>query len=193
METNAHDTGKTYTLRIAGLVRRLPRVRVSPTLEIASFVMLGDTELVQRVAEALHEHPRYPRYEIDVLVCPEAKAIPLTHVLAELTKVNYVVVRKSVKSYMHRPVVERVTSITTEGEQTLVIDGNDAAILRGRNVCIVDDVVSTGGSVRAVQSLLQQVGCRVISTVTALLEEGGYEDDELVYLERLPLFPVTAE
>ncbi len=190
MKTEGTFTGETHTLRIAGLTRQLPRVRIKPNLEIASFVMLGDTELVENIAMALYEPPRYPRYRIDVLVCPEAKAIPLTHVLAALTEVNYVVVRKSVKSYMHNPVVETVKTITTEGEQTLVIDGPDAEILKGRNVCIVDDVVSTGGSVKALASLLEQVGCRVISTVTALLEDGGYEDEELVYLERLPVFPV---
>ena len=177
-----------YTLRVAGLTRRLPRVAVSPTLEIASFVMLGDTELIERSARALYEHPAFPTYEIDVLVCPEAKAIPLAHALAKLTQVNYVVARKSVKAYMSDPIVERVKSITTTEEQLLVLDGPDVATIRGRNVCVVDDVVSTGGSIVSLQKLLEKSGCRVVAKVAVLLEEGGYTGDDLIYLERLPVF-----
>lgn len=180
---------KYHRLHVAGLTRVLPVVPVSDSLEIASFVMLGDTELVDACAKAIYEHPDFPRYEIDVLICPEAKAIPLAHALARLTQVNYVVVRKSEKAYMHSPVVERVTSITTSGEQLLVIDGADAAKIRGRNVCIVDDVVSTGGSLKALESLLSKVDCRVVARAAALLEEGGYDGTDLIYLERLPVFP----
>jgi adenine phosphoribosyltransferase len=178
-----------YTLRVAGLVRQLPRVAVSDTLEIASFVMLGDTELIERSAQALYEHERYPKYDIDVLVCPEAKAIPLAHALAKLTQVNYVVVRKSIKAYMEDPIVESVQSITTTSEQSLVLDGPDAKKIRGRNVCVVDDVVSTGGSIVSLEKLLVKAGCRVVAKATVLLEEGGYPGDDLIYLERLPVFP----
>ncbi len=178
-----------YTLRVAGLTRRLPRIAVSDSLEIASFVMLGDTELIERSAHALYEHAGFPKFDIDVLVCPEAKAIPLAHALAKLTQVNYVVARKSVKAYMNDPIVEKVKSITTTDEQLLVLDGSDVATIRGRNVCIVDDVVSTGGSLTSLEKLLQKSGCRVVAKVAVLLEEGGYAGDDLVYLERLPVFP----
>jgi adenine phosphoribosyltransferase len=177
-----------YTLHVAGLKRRLPKIKISDTLTIASFVMLGDTELIERTALALFGHPKFPKYNIDVLVCPEAKAIPLTHTLAKLLQVNYIVARKSLKSYMSSPVVEKVTSITTKGEQLLVLDGPDVENIRGRNVCLVDDVVSTGGSISSLEKLLSKVGCKVICKAAVLLEEAGYDKDDIVYLERLPIF-----
>ena len=179
-----------YTLRVAGLTRRLPKIKISDKLAIASFVMLGDTELVEKAACAIYEHPDFPRYTIDILVCPEAKAIPLTQVLANLLHVNYIVARKSVKSYMKDPVVESVKSITTAGEQQLVLDGCDVEKIRGRNVCIVDDVVSTGGSIKALEGLLLKTGCRVVAKTAVLLEEAGYAGGDLVYLEKLPIFPL---
>jgi adenine phosphoribosyltransferase len=179
-----------YTLQVAGLRRRLPKVKISDKLAIASFVMLGDTELIEKSARAIYEHPAFPRFEVDVLVCPEAKAIPLAHAIANLLQVNYIVARKSLKSYMKDPVVERVKSITTAGEQLLVLDGADVEKIRGRQVCIVDDVVSTGGSLKALENLLKKAGCRVIAKAAVLLEEAGYEPADLVYLERLPVFPL---
>lgn len=180
---------ETYKLGVAGLTRHLPKVRVSPTLRIASFVMLGDTELVERCAEALYHHPDYPKFEVDVLVCPEAKAIPLAHALARLTQVNYIVVRKSVKSYMQDPLVAEAQSITTAGKQQLVLNGADVVKLRGHQVCIVDDVVSTGGSITGLENFLRKAGCRVICKVAVLLEEGDYDRGDLVFLERLPVSP----
>jgi adenine phosphoribosyltransferase len=180
--------GNTYKLTVAGVTRHLPRVRVSPSLSIASFVMLGDTELIEKCADALYNHRDFPKYEVDVLVCPEAKAIPLAHALARLCQVNYIVVRKSVKSYMQDPLTEQAQSITTAGTQMLVLNGPDVQKLRGRQVCIVDDVVSTGGSITALERLLTKAGCRVIGKVAVLLEEGGYDKGDLVYLERLPVF-----
>jgi len=175
-----------YTLKVAGLVRRLPLRRVAPDLSIASFVMLGDTELVERTAQALYE--KIPRYEIDILVCPEAKAIPLAQALSSLLKVNYIVVRKSVKGYMNNPLIEAAKSITTKEEQQLVLDGIDVDKIKGRNVCIVDDVVSTGGSLKSIEALLKRTDCKIVCKAAVLLEEAGYEDPTLVYLERLPVF-----
>ena len=177
-----------YKLTVAGVTRHLPKVRVSPSLSIASFVMLGDTELIEKSADALYNHPQFPKYEIDVLVCPEAKAIPLAHALARLSQVNYIVVRKSVKSYMQNPMTEEVQSITTAGRQMLVLNGPDVDKIRGRQVCVVDDVVSTGGSIVGIERLLTKAGCKVICKVAVLLEEGGYDKGDLVYLERLPVF-----
>jgi adenine phosphoribosyltransferase len=179
-----------HTLNVAGLKRRLPKIRIADNLAIASFVMLGDTELVEKTAHALYEHPAFPRYDVDVLVCPEAKAIPLTHALANLLQVNYIVARKSLKSYMKDPVVEKVKSITTSGEQLLVLNGGDVDKIRGRNVCIVDDVVSTGGSIKALENLLLKTGCKVVAKAAVLLEEAGYAGDDLVFLEKLPIFPL---
>jgi len=179
---------KTFTLSIGSVVRVLPIVRVSPSLSIASFVMLGDTKLVEAAADALVSHPAFPREIVDLLVCPEAKAIPLTHAIAVRLGCNYVVVRKNVKSYMQEPLVESVTSITTAGMQTLVLDGPDCAALSGKNVCIIDDVVSTGGSLRSIERLLAKTGCTVVGKAAILLEEGGYAGTDLVYLARLPIF-----
>jgi len=177
---------ETYTLRVAGLTRRLPIRRVGHGLSIASFVMLGDTELVESTAQALCK--KLPVYDIDILVCPEAKAIPLAQVLASLLKVNYVVVRKSVKGYMKDPLIEITKSITTVEEQRLVLDAVDVEKITGRNVCIVDDVVSTGGSLKSIEALLKRTSCKVVAKAAVLLEDSGYDDPALVYLERLPVF-----
>lgn len=176
-----------YTLKVAGIERELKKVRVAPGLVIASFVMLGDTELVERCADALL--PKMPREELDLLVCLEAKGIPLTHALARRLSLDYVTVRKSVKSYMEDPLVVEVRSITTQVPQTLVLDGVDRRRLRGRRVGVVDDVVSTGGSLKAVEALLSQAEASVVCRVAVLLEEGGYHGEDLLYLEKLPVFP----
>ena len=177
----------TYTLKVAGVTRELKKVRVAPELVIASFVMLGDTELVERCADALLS--RMPREGLDLLVCLEAKGIPLTHALARRLGLDYVTVRKSVKSYMEDPLVVEVRSITTQAPQTLVLDGVDRRRLEGRTVGVVDDVVSTGGSLRAVETLLAKAGTQVACRVAVLLEEGGYHGEDLIFLERLPVFP----
>ena len=180
---------KTFTLSVGSVTRDLPLVRVSDSLSIASFVMLGDTKLVEAAADALVSHPAFPRNTIELLVCPEAKAIPLTHALAVRLGCNYVVARKSVKSYMQEPIVESVSSITTAGTQTLVLDGPDCRAIAGKKVCIVDDVVSTGGSLSSIEKLLAKTGCTVVGKAAVLLEEGGYAGNDLVYLARLPIFP----
>lgn len=150
--------------------------------------MLGDTELIEKTSKAIFDLEYFPKYNIDIIVCPEAKAIPLAHSIASLLKVNYVVIRKSVKSYMVEPIVEKVTSITTKDEQLLVLNGSDANRLRGRNVCIVDDVVSTGGSIKSIESLLSKIDCKVICKAAVLLEDAGYSGEDLIYLEKLPIF-----
>lgn len=177
-----------YELKVAGLTRKLPVVPISSGLKIASFNILGDTRLVRRCAKDIYKHPRFPKYDVDIIICPEAKTIPLAQSLSELLKVNYVVIRKTIKSYMQNPLVEPVKSMTTTEEQKLVIDGIDAKKIKGRNVVILDDVFSTGGTIRSIEKLLAQVGCNVVAKACILLEEAGYEDPELIYLERLPVF-----
>jgi len=178
----------TYRLVIGTQVRDLPVVEVSDNLSIASFVMLGDTALIEAAADALVGRPDFRGQEIDLLVCPEAKAIPLTHAIAVRLGCNYVVVRKTVKSYMQDPLVEEVSSITTAGKQTLVLDGPDRKLLAGKRIGIIDDVVSTGGSLLSLEKILERTGCRVITRAAVLLEEGGYDGRDLVYLDRLPVF-----
>jgi adenine phosphoribosyltransferase len=175
----------TYELHISGLTRHLKKVKISDDLVIASFVMLGDTELIERTAEDLYR--KLPN-DIDYLVCPEAKGIPLTHAIARRLGINYVIVRKSVKGYMKNPVIEKVQSITTREPQIIVLDGLDAEKLTNKRVCIVDDVVSTGGSLKALERLLSHVQCTVVAKVAVLLEEGGYDKEDLIYLGNLPIF-----
>ena len=181
---------ETYTLKVAGLQRELPKVKIHDELAIASFVMFGDTELIETCAEQLILHTDFPNplSKIDILCCPEAKGIPLVHAVARRLNVNYVIARKSVKGYMSDPMVEKVQSITTIGAQTLVLDGSDIEKLEGKNVCIVDDVVATGGSIIGMENMLNKIECNVVCKAVVLLEEAGYDKDDLVYLERLPIF-----
>ena len=180
---------ETYTLKVAGLQRELPKVKINDELAIASFVMFGDTELIESCAEQLVLQEGFPsKDEIDILCCPEAKGIPLVHAVARILGKYYVIARKSVKGYMSEPMVEKVQSITTIGAQTLVLDGSDIEKLEGKNVCIVDDVVATGGSIIGMVNMLKKIECNVVCKSAVLLEEAGYEDDDLVYLERLPIF-----
>lgn len=179
-----------YTLELCGITRQLRKIPISPKLVIASFVMLGDTELVEKCADALYEKLKSIG-KIDLLVCPEAKGIPLTHSLAVRLGVDYVVARKSVKGYMENPIVSEVKSITTKEPQLIVLDGLDVDKLKGKKVCIVDDVVSTGGSLKSLQEVLAQTGCEVVRKAAVLLEEGGYSGEDLLYLQRLPVFPVA--
>ncbi|QQO09277.1 phosphoribosyltransferase family protein [Breznakiella homolactica] len=179
---------KTYTLEIAGLRRELPIVDIAPGLSIASFVMLGDTRLVEAAADAISGHPDFPRNTVEYLVCPEAKAIPLTHALAVRLGLDYVVLRKNEKAYMRNHIIEPTKSITTEKEQHLVLDGPDKEKLAGKRVCIVDDVVSTGGSLRSIEALLEKIGCTVAAKAAVLLEDAGHDGSGLIYLDRLPVF-----
>lgn len=179
---------QSYRLEIAGLTRQLPIIRISDSLAIASFVMLGDTELVNHTALALAE--RLKHLQIDYLVGPEAKVLPLLQTLSsELGHKRYIVARKSVKGYMKNPLTLQVRSITTVEAQTLVLDGPDAERLQGSRVVIVDDVVSTGGTVKALKSLLAQVDAEVI-TLAAVLKEGDAFTEDFIYLADLPVFPI---
>jgi adenine phosphoribosyltransferase len=178
-----------YELNVAGLTRKLPKVKINDELAIASFVMFGDTELIEACAEGIILHPDFAALnEIDLLCSPEAKSIPLVHAVARRLDINYVIARKSVKGYMSDPVIEKVQSITTIGAQTLVLDKSDVEKLKGRNICIIDDVVSTGGSLIGLENMLKKIDCEVVCKAAVLLEEAGYDKDDLVYLEKLPIF-----
>lgn len=181
-----YDGRKSYTLSVCGLTRELPVVQVADGLWIASFVMLGDVELVNVCAATLAA--RLTNYTIDYLVGPEAKVVPLLQVLATfLGHKRYVVCRKSVKAYMQNPLVEKVQSITTAGKQELVLDGLDVQRLSGRKVAIVDDVVSTGGSLMGLEALLGRVGAEIVCKAAVLKEGDAYHGD-LIYLADLPVF-----
>lgn len=177
---------KTYLLSVCGLKRELPVVQVGDNLWIASFVMLGDVELVNVCAANLAA--RLTEFDIDLIVGPEAKVVPLLQALATfLGHKRYVVCRKSVKAYMQDALAMEVTSITTKGTQTLVLDGPDVERIRGKRVAIVDDVVSTGGSLVGVEALLAQAAAEIVCRA-AVLKEGDFYSGNLIYLEDLPVF-----
>jgi adenine phosphoribosyltransferase len=182
-----------YDIAVAGLHRRLPIVPIADSLWIAAFVLWGDVELTNHSARLLAERLRAFRF--DYLVSLEAKALPLAHMIATYLSdpqagryFPYVVCRKSVKGYMKGPLTVEVKSITTAAPQTLVLDGAEASRLAGARVAVVDDVVSTGGSLRAVDELLRRVGAQTVARAAVVLEEGGYRDPDLISLGTLPIF-----
>lgn len=175
----------TYEMKVAGLTRQLPICPLSDTLQIAAFVIFGDVELTCACAKALLE--KAP--EFDYMVAPEAKAIPLIHEMARQSGRNeYFLVRKKKKAYMNG-VFEAVDhSITTEGEQHLYMDGADAARMKGKRILILDDVISTGGSLAAVENLVEQAGGNVVARMAILAEGDAAKRQDIIFLEKLPLF-----
>ncbi len=175
----------TYPINVAGLTRDLPLCPLSDHLQIAAFVIFGDVELTCACAKALLE--KAP--DFDYMVAPEAKAIPLVHEMARQSGRNeYFLVRKKKKAYMNG-VFEAVDhSITTEGEQKLYMDGADAAKLKGKRILILDDVISTGGSLAAVENLVDQAGGNVVGRMAILAEGDAAKRKDIIFLEPLPLF-----
>lgn len=175
-----------YDLEVNGLHRKLPIVPVSDRLSIASFVILGDTELVCSAAAALCE--RLP--EVDYLITAEAKGIPLIFEMSRvLAMPTYFVARKSVKVYMQDPIKTDVNSITTQGQQSLYLDSHDAALIKGKRIAIVDDVISTGQSLQAVEDLVKKAGGLVVAKAAILAEGDAIKRDDIIFLQELPVFP----
>ncbi len=174
-----------YTMKIAGLTRDLPLCRVNDELYIGAFVIFGDVELTVACArELLKKAPEH-----DVLITAESKGIPLVYEMARQHGENrYLIARKAAKLYMRNVFSTDVTSITTANRQILCIDGEDAAFLKGKRVLIVDDVISTGGSLIAVQKLVEQAGGNVVGKMAILAEGDAQTRDDIIYLEKLPLF-----
>ncbi|MCL4460017.1 MAG: adenine phosphoribosyltransferase [Chloroflexi bacterium] len=183
---------ESYKLELCGLSRYLPLVEIEKDIWVYSFVMLGDTELVETTAGALAK--RLAGYEPDYLVSVEVKAIPLVQVLSALLSrlhcrpIPYIVCRKSIKGYMKDYLlVEGTKSITTREQQMLVLDGPDVAKIRGKKVIVIDDVVSTGGTLESVKTLLHQAGAEIIAIAAVLQEGRTYQGEGLIYLAYLPL------
>lgn len=178
----------TYPLNVAGLHRELPLCPLNDQLMIAGFVIFGDVELTCACARALLE--KAPDY--DYLLAPEAKAIPLIHEMARQSGQNeYFIVRKKKKAYMQNVFEVDDSSITTEGQQKLYLDGNDAAKLKGKRILLVDDVISTGGSIAAVENLVLQAGGIVAGRMAILAEGDARSRDDIIVLEGLPLFDAS--
>jgi adenine phosphoribosyltransferase len=176
---------ETYQLKVCGLVRELPYIPIDEKSAYASFVVLGDTELVVKAAGKLAEFAR----EADIVLTAEAKGIALAHEVTKcLGKKEFLVARKSVKSYMQDPFEEVLHSITTQGEQRLYLDQGDAEKIKGKKVCLVDDVISTGESLQAMENLVNHVGATVVCRVAILAEGDAANRDDICYLEKLPLF-----
>jgi len=177
---------KSYELEVCGLKRQLPIIKVADDLWIASFVMMGDVQLVNICAAGLAT--RLAGYDFDIMVGPEAKVVPLLQSLSTImAHTRYVVCRKSAKAYMKDPLIVEVESITTKGRQTLVLDSPDVARIREKRVAIVDDVVSTGGSIQGVEKLLARAGAQIVCRA-AVLREGDMYKGDLIYLKDLPVF-----
>ncbi len=173
-----------YRMTVAGLERDLPVCKVTDELYIAGFVIFGDQELTVACArELLKKTPQY-----DYIITAEAKGIPLAHEMARQSGAKkYFVARKVPKLYMTGVFEATVKSITTAKEQTLYLDTADAELMRGKKILIVDDVISTGGSLQAVEALVEKAG-GIIAGRMAILAEGDAQDrEDLVYLEKLPL------
>ncbi|MFO7632885.1 MAG: phosphoribosyltransferase family protein [Caldilinea sp.] len=177
--------GRNYTVQIGNIQRKLPIFEVAPGVKIAIFNMLGDTEVVETAATVLAS--RLPA-DADVLVVPEVKAIPLAHALSAQSGLPYVVVRKVRKPYMVNCLETEVLSITTGAPQTLFVDGKDAHLIRGKRVALVDDVISTGSTLRGLRQLMNLADATVVAEM-AVFTEGKPEDwDGIVALGHLPIF-----
>ena len=175
---------ETYKLKVAGLERELVICKVSERLSIAAFVLFGDVELTVAAAEELLKLA--PPH--DILITAEAKGIPLVHEMARQNgESDYIVARKGIKLYMKDVFSIELHSITTEQKQHLYIDAAEAARMKDKRVLIVDDVISTGESVRAVEKLIKESGGTVVGRMAILAEGDARYRDDIIYLQYLPL------
>ena len=174
-----------YTMNIAGLSRDLPLCRVTDDLYIGAFVIFGDPELTTAAAKELLK--LVPAY--DYMITAESKGIPLVHEMARLDgNRRYMLARKAPKLYMRDPLRVTVRSITTAAEQSLYLDGADVEHMRGKRILLVDDVISTGESLNALETLVTEAGGRICGRMAILAEGDAQNRSDLIYLEKLPLF-----
>ena len=176
---------KTYTLHVAGLTRELPIIKLSYDLSIASFVILGDTEIVRKTAPIIAK--KLP--EVDFVVTAEAKGIPLAYEISKILNLDeYIVARKSVKAYMEEPIEVEVNSITTTNSQKLYLNNQDANKIKGKRVALIDDVISTGQSLKALERLVEKAGANVVAKAAILAEGDAKDRKDIIFLEALPTF-----
>ena len=179
-----------YTMTIAGLQRDLPICRVTDDLYIGAFVIFGDCELTQAcAAELLKRAPEY-----DYIITAESKGIPIAYEMArQAGDRKWLLARKGAKLYMQNVFGVEVKSITTAAVQKLYLDGADAALMQGKRILIVDDVISTGESLRALEELVSKAGGEIVGRMAILAEGDAQKRDDLIYLEKLPLFNAKGE
>ncbi len=175
---------KYYTMKIAGLERKLEKFPVSDSLDIAAFIIFGDVELT--VAGCKELLLRVP--EFDVILTPEAKSIPMAYEMARQSGKPYIIARKGVKVYMRNPLEVTVTSITTQKEQKLYLGETEVEQIKGKRVLIIDDVISTGESLSAVRELVSRAGGTEAAACAFLAEGDAADRDDIIFLEKLPLF-----
>lgn len=176
---------ETYTVEIAGITRHLPLFEVAPGVRIAIFNMLGDTIVVKATAAALAE--RLKNTPAEVLVTAEAKGIPLIYEMSALMGLPYIVLRKTYKSYMGDVISAETVSITTGKPQTLYLDEKDKALIHGRRVVLVDDVISTGSTLKGMENVVSNAGGKIVKTA-AVFTEGDADWSNMVALANLPVF-----
>ena len=180
----------TYPMTVAGVKRDLPLCKVNDELYIGAFVIFGDCELTEACAKALLE--KAPAY--DYLITAESKGIPLAYEMArQHGDKKWMLARKGVKLYMQDVVHAEARSITTAGVQRLYIDGADAALMKGKRILVVDDVISTGESLKALETLVETAGGNIVGRMAILAEGDAQDRKDLIYLEKLPLFNAKGE
>lgn len=173
-----------YSMKIAGLERKLEKFPVNDKLDIAAFIIFGDVELtVAGCSELLKKLP-----DFDIILTPEAKSIPIAYEFARQTGKPYIIARKGIKVYMRNPLDVSVNSITTRHEQHLYLGESDVQIIKGKKVLIVDDVISTGESLEAVRKLVKEAGGTEAAACAFLAEGDAAERKDIIFLEKLPLF-----
>jgi adenine phosphoribosyltransferase len=180
------ENNESYTVEVAGLTRELPLFEVAPGVKIAILNILGDTELVQATAQelALRLADRNP----EVLVTAETKSIPLVHALSSKMDLPYIVLRKSYKPYMGKAIQAETLSITTGVPQTLFLDEKDQKLLIGRQVALIDDVISTGSTLQAMQLIMNKVNAKVVAQAAIFTEGDRAKWTDIIALGHLPVF-----
>ena len=177
---------QTYAVDIAGVKRELPLFEVKPGLRIAILNILGDTELIEASADALLE--KLEDFDYELIITAESKSIPLAHALSVRTRCPYVVLRKSYKPYMGNAIRVETNSITTGAVQTLILDEKDLNAIKGKNVLIIDDVISTGSTLEGMRNILSLANSNIV-TEAAIFTEGDESNwKNIISLGNLPLF-----
>lgn len=176
-----------YSIEIAGVKRDLPICKVFEDLYIAAFIILGDAELTEVCAKALLE--KIDMENFDYMMTAEAKSIPLIHEMARQSGASkYIVARKGAKTYMQNPICVEDESITTAGKQKLYLGADDVSLIQGKRILLVDDVISTGGTIFALEKLVQMAGGTVTGRAAILAEGDAQNRNDIQYLAPLPLF-----
>lgn len=174
-----------YVLDIAGFKKELPVCPVNENLSIGAFIMFGDVPLTEHCARELLK--RAPEY--DYIIAPESKAIPLAYEMArQHGDSNHFIARKNAKAYMKNIFEVSVKSITTMNVQRLILDGEDAAKIKGKRMILLDDVISTGESIAAVEALVEKAGGIVVAKMTPVAEGDAFDREDIIALAKLPLF-----